>query len=153
MKTTNGSPRGTTNAPRRKSLSETTKGSPFSGRPEEVQRRSPQGTTRRSPQGAAKRKNRPAQAGATKGDARGVFYDLFPAEQAAELAMRATLLRGLQAWLGASGITQTRAAVTLGTTQARISDIKRGRIGRFSLDLLVRLAERAGLRPEVRLAA
>ncbi len=114
---------------------------------------SPQGTTRRSPQGAAKPKNRPGQAGLTKGDARGVFYDLFPAEQAAELAMRATLLRGLQAWLGASGITQTRAAVTLGTTQARISDIKRGRIGRFSLDLLVRLAERAGLRPEVRLAA
>ena len=114
---------------------------------------SPRGTTRRSPQGAAKRKNRPAQAGATKGDARGVFYDLFPAEQAAELAMRATLLRGLQAWLGASGITQTRAAATLGTTQARISDIKRGKIERFSLDLLVRLAERAGLRPEVRLAA
>ena len=130
-----------------------TKGSPVSGRPEEIQRRSPQGATRRSSQGAAKRKNRPGQAGLTKGDARSVFYDLFPAEQAAELAMRATLLRGLQAWLGASGITQTRAAVTLGTTQARISDIKRGRIGRFSLDLLVRLAERAGLRPEVRLAA
>lgn len=130
-----------------------TKGSPVSGRPAEVQRRSPQGATRRSPQGAAKSKNRPAQAGLTKGDARGVFYDLFPAEQAAELAMRATLLRGLQAWLGASGTTQTRAAATLGTTQARISDIKRGKIGRFSLDLLVRLAERAGLRPEVRLAA
>ena len=130
-----------------------TKGSPVSGRPEEVQRRSPQGTTRRSPQGAAKRKNRPGQAGSTLGDVRGAFYDLFPAEQAAELAMRATLLRGLQTWLGAGGITQTRAAALLGTTQARISDIKRGRIERFSLDLLVRLAGRAGLRPEVRLAA
>ena len=152
MKTTNGSPRGTTNGSPQ-GTTNATKGSPFSGRPKEVQRRSPQGTTCRSPQGEAKSRNRPGQAGLTKGDARGVFYDLFSAEQAAELAMRATLLRGLQAWLAASGITQTRAAATLGTTQARISDIKRGRIERFSLDLLVRLAGRAGLRPEVRLAA
>lgn len=37
--------------------------------------------------------------------------------------------------------------------QARISDIKRGKINQFSLDLLVRLAARAGLHPKVRLAA
>jgi len=100
-----------------------------------------------------KSKARPAEARLTTGDARGVFYDLFPEEQAAELVMRATLLRGLQDWLGESGITQARAAVALGVTQARISDIKRGKIERFSLDLLVRLAGRAGLRPVVRFAA
>lgn len=88
----------------------------------------------------------------THGDKRGVFYDLFPAEEAAELTMRAELLRGLQAWLTTAG-TQTEAAAVLGVTQARVSDIKRGKIGAFSLDLLVRLAARAGLHPRLRLVA
>jgi predicted XRE-type DNA-binding protein len=52
-----------------------------------------------------------------------------------------------------SGLTQTAAASELGITQARVSDIKRGRIESFSLDLLVRLAARAGLRPRIKLAA
>ncbi|MGH8113420.1 MAG: XRE family transcriptional regulator [Rhodanobacteraceae bacterium] len=38
-------------------------------------------------------------------------------------------------------------------TQARVSDIKRGKIDKFSLDLLVRLAARAGLHPQLKLAA
>jgi predicted XRE-type DNA-binding protein len=50
-------------------------------------------------------------------------------------------------------MTQIKAGKLLGVTQARISDIKRGRISRFSLDLLVRLAARAGLDPKLRLAA
>ena len=50
-------------------------------------------------------------------------------------------------------MTQVKAAKALGVTQARISDIKHGKINRFSLDLLVRLAARAGLQPKLRLAA
>jgi predicted XRE-type DNA-binding protein len=84
---------------------------------------------------------------------RSVFRDLFPPEQAAELEIRATLLRGLQEWLAASGKTQAAAAKQLEVTQARVSDIKRGKINTFSLDLLVKLAARAGLRPRVELAA
>ena len=87
------------------------------------------------------------------GDPRGAFYDLFDADEAAELSMRAELLRGLQSWLSASNLTQAAAAEQLGTTQARVSDIKRGKINSFSLDLLVRLAARAGLRPQLKLAA
>lgn len=67
--------------------------------------------------------------------------------------MRGDLLRGLQIWLSESELTQTAAAKELGVTQARISEIKHSKIGSFSLDLLVRLAARAGLRPELRLAA
>ena len=89
----------------------------------------------------------------THGDPRGVFYDLFDTDEAAELTMRAELQRGLQAWLTESGLTQTAAAKELGITQARVSDIKRAKIGSFSLDLLVRLAARAGLHPRLRLAA
>lgn len=87
------------------------------------------------------------------GDRRGVFYDLFDADEAVELSMRADVLRGLQTWLAASNLTQAKAAEQLGITQARVSDIKRGKIGSFSLDLLVRLASRAGLQPRLRLAA
>jgi predicted XRE-type DNA-binding protein len=93
------------------------------------------------------------KASVTRGNPRGVFHDLFDEDEAAELTMRADLLRGLQAWLADSGLTQTAAAADLGITQARVSDIKRGKIGSFSLDLLVRLAARAGLRPQLRLAA
>jgi predicted XRE-type DNA-binding protein len=38
----------------------------------------------------------------------------------------------------------------LGITQARVSEIKNGKINRFSLSMLVRLAGRAGLRPDIR---
>ena len=89
----------------------------------------------------------------TRGDPRGVFYDLFDADEAAELTMRAGLLRGLQAWLADSGMPQTAAAKELGITQARVSEIKHGKISSFSLDLLVRLAARAGLKPQLKLAA
>lgn len=84
---------------------------------------------------------------------RSVFLDLFEAEEAIELEVRSTLLRGLEQWLAGCGMTQTEAARALGVTQARISDIKRGKIGRFSIDLLFRLAARAGLHPKVKLAA
>jgi predicted XRE-type DNA-binding protein len=84
---------------------------------------------------------------------RSVFYDLFPAEKAAEMEIRAQLLMGLEQWLEKSGMTQAAAAKVLGVTQARVSDLKRGKIDRFSMDLLVRLAARAGLNPKLSLAA
>ncbi len=84
---------------------------------------------------------------------RSVFDDLFPPEQAAELEIRATLLRGLQDWVEASGKTQGDIAKEPGITQARVSDIKRGKINSFSLDLLVKLAARAGLHPRLELVA
>jgi predicted XRE-type DNA-binding protein len=50
-------------------------------------------------------------------------------------------------------MTQAEAAKVLGVTQARVSELKRGKIDRFSMDLLVRLAARAGLKPKLSLAA
>jgi predicted XRE-type DNA-binding protein len=85
------------------------------------------------------------------GDPRGVFYDLFDADEAAELTIRAEALHSIQQWLERSGLTQVAAAKLLGLTQARVSDIKRGKINTFSLDLLVRLAARAGLEPKMTL--
>lgn len=84
---------------------------------------------------------------------RSAFSDLFPKAEAEELEIRSVLLSGLERWLASSGLTQTQAAKVLGVTQARVSDIKRGKINQFSLDLLVRLAARAGLHPKMKLAA
>jgi predicted XRE-type DNA-binding protein len=44
--------------------------------------------------------------------------------------MRSTLLEGRGRWL--KDLTQTQAAKELGITQARVSDIKRGKTGQFS---------------------
>lgn len=60
---------------------------------------------------------------------------------------------GLEPWLDKCGMTQADAANVLGVTQARVSDLKRGKIDRFSMDLLVRLAAGAGLKPKLKLAA
>ena len=63
--------------------------------------------------------------------ARSVFHDLFSEEEAAELEMRAKLLSGINKWLSKSELTQTEAAEQLGVTQARVSEIKNGKINRF----------------------
>lgn len=70
-----------------------------------------------------------------------------------ETEMRAAITAALEAWLQQSGLTQTAAAELLGTTQARVSEIKHGKTSQFSLDLLVRFAARAGLRPRLTLTA
>lgn len=84
---------------------------------------------------------------------RSALLDLASDEDAIELEMRSILLRGLERWLDASDLTQVEAAKVLGTTQARVSDLKRGKVSQFSLDMLVRLAARAGLHPVLKLAA
>lgn len=82
-----------------------------------------------------------------------VFNDLFDPAEAAELEIRATLLRGLQDWLNSNQATQQAIAKQLGITQARVSDLKNGKINLFSLDRLVKLAARAGLQPRIEIAA
>jgi len=84
---------------------------------------------------------------------RSVFNDLFSPEEAADLEIRATLLQGLQDWVKAAGETQAEVAKQLGITQARVSDIKRGKLNAFSLDLLIKIAARAGLHPRLELVA
>ncbi|MDQ2987874.1 MAG: XRE family transcriptional regulator [Pseudomonadota bacterium] len=69
-----------------------------------------------------------------------------------EIDMRRALTEALEAWLRQSGLTQTAAAALLGTTQARVSEIKHGKTAQFSLDLLVRLAARAGMHPRLTLS-
>lgn len=49
--------------------------------------------------------------------------------------------------------TQAHAAKRLGITQPRLNDLLRGRINKFSLDTLLTLAKRAGLRVKIDIRA
>jgi len=83
-----------------------------------------------------------------------VFTDLgFPPEEAAILAMRADLMAQLRLVLEKRDWTQVEAAKALGISQSRVSDLMRGKWDKFSLDMLVTLATRAGLHCELKLAA
>ena len=79
-----------------------------------------------------------------------VFTDLgFPPEEAANLQVRSDLMIQLRKRLEALKVTQRHAARVLGVSQPRVSDLMRGRIDRFSVDMLIKLLGKAGV--EVRL--
>lgn len=79
-----------------------------------------------------------------------VFLDLgFPPEEAAVLAMRGDLMAQLRLLIERRGWQQAQAAEVLGVTQSRVSDLVRGKWERFSLDMLLTLAARAGLEPRL----
>lgn len=83
-----------------------------------------------------------------------VFLDLgFPPDEAALLALRAELMAELRLLIRDQGWTQVEAAQRLGISQSRVSDLVRGKWDKFSLDMLITLAVRAGKRVELRLVA
>lgn len=71
-------------------------------------------------------------------------------EAAANMKMRAELMVALQERMRKRDGTQVEKATMLGITQPRLNDLLRGRIDKFSLDALVNLVSRAGLRVDVR---
>lgn len=76
-----------------------------------------------------------------------VFRDLgFPEEEAEHLRVRADLLIHIQKALRARGLKQAEAAKLLGVTQPRVSDLARGRIDLFSVDSLIDMLARLGVR-------
>jgi predicted XRE-type DNA-binding protein len=83
-----------------------------------------------------------------------VFADLgFPPEEVAVLTLRAELMVALRKLIATRGWTQAQAAEVLGVTQSRVSDLVRGKHQKFSLDMLVTFAARAGRTVKLRLAA
>ena len=74
-----------------------------------------------------------------------VFIDLgFSAEEATVLAMRSQLMCDLESLIAERGWTQAQAARQLRINQSRVSDLVRGKWDKFSLDMLIALAARAG---------
>jgi len=76
-----------------------------------------------------------------------VFRDLgFMAEEAASLSLRADLMIQIRRLIERRRLTQAAAAKRFGVTQPRISDLVRGKIDLFSIDTLVDMLARAGVR-------
>jgi len=83
-----------------------------------------------------------------------VFEDLgFSPDEAVVLQMRADLMAELRKVIKARKLTQARAAKLLGVSQSRVSDLVRGKWEKFSLEMLITLATRAGLHVTVKTAA
>ncbi len=83
-----------------------------------------------------------------------VFIDLgYSPEEAAILQMRADLMVKLRKTIQARKLTQANAAKMLGVSQSRISDLIRGKWEKFSLEMLVTLATRAGMQVSLKTAA
>ena len=83
-----------------------------------------------------------------------VFIDLgYPPDEAAILQMRADLMADLRKFINTRKLTQARAAEILGVSQSRVSDLIRGKSERFSLEMLITLATRAGMRVVLKKAA
>jgi predicted XRE-type DNA-binding protein len=73
-----------------------------------------------------------------------VFSDLgFPDDEAENLKIRAALMSEMRGLI--AGITQADGARLLGVTQPRVSDLKRGKIGLFTIDALVNMLSHAGI--------
>ena len=74
-----------------------------------------------------------------------VFVDLgFSEGEAAVLALRADLMGRLRLLVENEGWTQVQAAQRFGIAQSRVSDLLRGKWDKFSRDMLITLAARAG---------
>jgi predicted XRE-type DNA-binding protein len=83
-----------------------------------------------------------------------VFVDLgYSPDEAAILQMRADLMADLRKFIKARKLTQAKAAEILGISQSRVSDLTRGKWDKFSLEMLIILATKAGMRVTLKTAA
>ncbi|MBI4826541.1 MAG: XRE family transcriptional regulator [Nitrospirae bacterium] len=83
-----------------------------------------------------------------------VFIDLgFPPEEAAILQMRSEIMADLRKLIKNKKLTQAKAAELLGVSQSRVSDLIRGKWEKFSLEMLITLATKAGMRISLKWAA
>ena len=83
-----------------------------------------------------------------------VFRDLgFAPDEAAYLKVRSELMVNVQKAITARGLKQAEAAKLLGVTQPRVSDLMRGRLDLFSIDTLIDMLGRLGIRAKLVLQA
>jgi predicted XRE-type DNA-binding protein len=83
-----------------------------------------------------------------------VFLDLgFPPEEAAIYVMRSEIMADLRKFIQNKKLTQAKAADMFGVSQSRVSDLIRGKWEKFSLEMLIALATKAGMRISLKRAA
>jgi len=70
-------------------------------------------------------------------------------EEAATMKIRSDVMIAIHDTIRAWDTTQAQAASRLGVTQPRLNDLLQGKINKFSLDTLLTLAGRAGLKVKI----
>ncbi|GAB4223429.1 MAG: helix-turn-helix domain-containing protein [Gammaproteobacteria bacterium] len=76
-----------------------------------------------------------------------VFDDLgFDKNLSGNLQIRAALMRVIINYIREENITQTEAAERFGITQPRVSDLIRGKINLFTIDMLITVLSRVGFK-------
>jgi predicted XRE-type DNA-binding protein len=68
-----------------------------------------------------------------------------------EALAKAEIARQVNRVLAARGLNQVQAGALLRIAQPRVSDLARGRLGKFSLEKLLQFARRAGIDVEIRM--
>ena len=80
-----------------------------------------------------------------------VFVDVgFPSAQAHNLLLRAEMMIRVERFVKQGRMTQQAAARVLGLTQPRLNQLLKRKIELFSLDALVNMLSKAGMRVELR---
>ena len=85
------------------------------------------------------------------------YSDVFEALEdnsaiAQNLKIRADLMKTLREFIDDAGLGQKEAAEVFGVHQPRISDLMRGKIDKFTIDVLVNMLARVGKSVEIRAA-
>ncbi len=74
-----------------------------------------------------------------------IFEDLgFEPAEAAKLKIKAQLMRELSEWIEQKHLKQEEAAKLLRVTRPRVSDVMRGKAGKFTIDALIDMLELSG---------
>jgi predicted XRE-type DNA-binding protein len=74
----------------------------------------------------------------------------FEQEEAEHLRIKSALMATVRQVIKDGGMTQAEAASLFNVTQPRISNLMRGKIDLFSIDTLVDMLSRAGIKIELR---
>ncbi len=72
--------------------------------------------------------------------------------EAENMKLRSRLMVAVSDYIEREGLSQAQAAKLFGVTQPRVSDLIRGKINLFSIDMLVNMASAAGLRIDMKIA-
>lgn len=70
---------------------------------------------------------------------------------AANLKLRSTLMMKITEYVADNGLTQSQAAINLGTTQPRLNDVLRGKIDKCTVDRLVNMLTRVGYSVDIQI--
>lgn len=71
--------------------------------------------------------------------------------EAENMKLRAKIMRAIIKYIEKEGLSQAEAAKAMSVTQPRISDLVRGKIDLFSIDMLINMASAVGLRTDLRI--